>query len=169
VAGLLEQAVAAGLGLAKLTGGVGVRLRQELAGLGLRRVDDLGALALGLGPVALDLGLALLQLELLRAHFLLGPLHLRRGRGLRVALERIGELRRRSDQMKRVHADRMTGGLDVGGLARRLQHAQLRLQLGGVAAERVERLADAGLVVAVARALELLQARKRGQSRGRTL
>ena len=47
--------------------------------------------------------------------------------------------------------------------------AQLRLELGRVAAEGVERLADALLVVPLAGALELLQARERGQTRGRTL
>ena len=92
MARLLEQPVAARLGLAQLARRVGVRLRQEVAGLGLRGVDDLGALALRLGAVALDLGLALLQLALLRAHLLLGALQLRCRRGLRVALERVGEL-----------------------------------------------------------------------------
>ena len=129
---------------------------EEVAGLGLRGVHDLGALALRLGAVALDLGLALLQLALLRAHLLLGALQLRRGRRLRVALERVGELGGGADQVERVHADGVAGRLDVGGLARGLEHAQLRLQLGGVAAEGVERLADALLLVAVAGALKLI-------------
>ena len=60
-------------------------------------------------------------------------------------------------------------GSTLRGLARRLEHAQLRLELGGVAPEGVERLADALLLVAVAGALELFQTRKRGQPRGRTL
>ena len=127
--------------------------------------QDLGALALRLGPVALDLGLALLQLVLLRAHLLLGALELRCGGGLGVALERVGELGGGADQVQRVHPDGVPGRLDVGGLARRLEHAELRLQLGGVAAEGVERLADALLVVAVAGALKLLHRRKRGQPR----
>src|SRR5918993_2257451 len=162
---LLEQPVAASLGLPQLASRIGGRLRQLLAGLGLRSVHDLGALALRLGAIALDLGLALLQLVLLRAHLLLSALHLRSRSGLRIALERIRELGRCADQVEGVHPDRMPGGLDVRRLPRGLQHAQLRLQLRRVAPERVERLTDALLVVSVARALKLLETGKRGQSR----
>ena len=56
-------------------------------------------------------------------------------------------------------------GSTLASSARSLEHAELRLQLGGVAAERVERLADALLVVAVTGAPKLLDGRKRGQSR----
>ncbi len=64
--------------------------------------------------------------------------------------------------MERVHAHGVAGRLDIGGLARRLKHPQLRLELGGVAPEGVERLADALLLVAVAGAMELFQTGKRG-------
>ena len=63
----------------------------------------------------------------------------------------------------------MAGRLDVRARARRLEHAELGLQLGGVAAKRVECLAHALLVVAVAGAPELFDGRKRGQSRCRTI
>ena len=52
---------------------------------------------------------------------------------------------------------------------RGLEDAELRLQLSRVAAEGVERLAHALLVVALTGALELLHGRQRGQTRGRTL
>ena len=165
---LLEQPVAARLGLALLACGLGLRLRQEVARLRLRRVHDLGALTLRFGAVALDLGLALLQLALLRAHLLLGPLQLRRRRRLCVPLERVGELGRGADQVERVHPHGVAGRLDVRGLARSLEHPQLRLELSGVAPEGVERLADALLLVAVA-GPQLVQTWKRGQPRGRTL
>ena len=60
------------LGLLELARRVGVRLREQLAGLVPRGVQHLGALALALLPVALDLGLALLQLVLAAADLLLG-------------------------------------------------------------------------------------------------
>ena len=166
---LLEQPVPARLGLAQLARRVGVGLAEQVAGLGLGGGEDLRALALRLAAVALDLGLALLELVLLLAHLLFGALELRGGRGLGVALERVGELGGGADQVQRVHADGMPGRLDVGGLVRGLEHAELRLQLGGVAAEGVERLAHALLVVALTGALELLHGRQRGQTRGRTL
>ena len=75
-------------------------LAEQVSCLGLRGGQDLRALALRLGAVALDLGLALLQHVLLLAHFLLGALELRRGGGLRVALERVGELGGGADQVE---------------------------------------------------------------------
>ena len=100
------------LGLLQLGGRVGMRLREELARLVPRCVQHLGALALALLAVALDLGLALLQLDLPAAHLLLGPAELS-GRGvLRVALERVGELGGGADEMERVHPDRVPGRLD---------------------------------------------------------
>ena len=160
VAGLLEQPVAARLGLAQLARRVGVRLREQVAGLALGGGHDLGALALRLGAVALDLGLALLQLVLLRAHLFLGALELRRRGGLRVALEHVGELGGGADEVQRVHAHRVAGRLDVRGRPRGLQDAELRLQLSRVAAEGVERLANALLVVPLAGALKLLDGRE---------
>ena len=65
--------------------------------------------------------------------------------------------------------DNRAGRRDVGARPGSLEHAKLRLQLSGVAAKRVECLADALLVVAVARAPKLFDSRKRGQSRGRTI
>jgi hypothetical protein len=169
MARLLEEPVPARLGLAQLARRVGVRLAQQIAGLGFGGSEDLRALALRLAAVALDLGLALLQLVLLLAHLFFGALELRGGGGLGVALERVGELGCGADQVQRVHADGMPGGLDVGGLVCGLEHAELRLQLRRVAAEGVERLAHALLVVALAGALELLHGRQRGQTRGGTL
>ena len=163
MARLLEQPVAARLGLAQLARRVGVRLREQVACLALGGGHDLGALALGLGAVALDLGLALLQLVLLLAHLLLRALELGRGGGLGVALEHVGELGGGADQVQRVHAHGVAGRLDVRGRPRGLEDAELRLQLGGVAAEGVERLAHALLVVALAGALKLLDGRERRQ------
>ena len=144
MAGLLEQPVALGLGLLKLTRRVRMRLRQQLARLVPRRVEHVGALALALLAVPLDVGLALLKLALAPAHFLLGATELRGGRVLRVALDRVGELGGGADHVQRVHADGVARRLDRGGGARSgagdLEHAQLRLQLGCVAAEGVERL-----------------------------
>ena len=60
--------------------------------------------------------------------------------------------------MQRVHAHGVPGRLDVGTLARGLEHAQLGLKLGRVAAEGVERLAHAILVVALARGRKRLEA-----------
>jgi hypothetical protein len=71
--------------------------------------------------------------------------------------------------VKRIHANRMARRRDVGARPGSLEHTELRLQLSGVAAKRVECLADALLVVAVARAPKLFDGRKRGQSRGRTI
>jgi hypothetical protein len=163
VARLLEEAAPAGLGLAELARRLGLRLLDQLAGLGLRGVEDLGPLALGLGAVTLDLGLARLQLALAGAHLLLRALELRGRRGLRVALERVGELGGGADQMERVHAHGVAGRLDVRGLARGLEHAELCLQLRRVPPERVEGVADAALVVALAGAAELLQRWQRRQ------
>jgi len=72
VARLLEEAVALGLGLLQLAGGVGVRLRQQLARLVPGRVQQLRALSLALLAVALDLCLAILQVVLAAADLFLG-------------------------------------------------------------------------------------------------
>ena len=66
--------------------------------------------------------------------------------------------------MQRVHAHRVTGRIDVGRLAGRLQHAQLRLQLQRMAAERVERLTDAfGLERAFVGLRQVLEPGQRGE------
>ena len=81
-------------------------------------------------------------------------------------LERVGELGCGANEMEGVHAHRVTGRVDARGLARGLQHAQLRLQLERVAAERVERLADPfGLEAAVLALRQVLQAREGGERR----
>ena len=143
MARLLEQAAALRLGLLQLARRVGVRLREQLARLVPRGVQHLGALALALLAVALDLGLALLQLVLAAAHLFLGLPELRRGGVLRVALDRVGELGGRADEVQRVHADRVARRLDGRGAPCRLEHAELRLELRGMAAEGVEGLARA--------------------------
>src|SRR5258706_248120 len=72
VARLLEEPVALRLCLLQLARGVCVRLREQLARLVTRRVQQLAALALALLAVALEVALALLQVGLAAAHFLLG-------------------------------------------------------------------------------------------------
>src|SRR5213075_1850677 len=107
-------------------------------------VHDLGALALALLAVALDLRLTILLLAATAAHLLLGLRELCLRRTLCVRLDRVGELRGRADQVQRVHADGMTGRLDgLAAPAGRLQHAELRLQLRGMAPERLEGFANA--------------------------
>ena len=170
VARLLEEARGAGLGLLDLLRGLEIRLREQLARLVLGGVDDLCALALALGAVALDLGLARLQLVLAPRDLLLGLSELRRGGGLRVALDRVGELGGGADQVQRVHADGVAARLDRTGAPGGLQHAELSLELGCVAAEGVERLAHLVGVVAFARAREVLDLWQRGQCwRGRSV
>ena len=166
VARLLEQTGGAGLGLLDLLRRLEVGLGEQLARLVLGRVDDLGALTLALCAVALDLGLARLQLVLASRHLFLGPVELRRGGGLGVALDRVGELGGGADQVQRVHADGVAARLDLAGAAGGLQHAELGLELGRVTAERVEGLAHLVGVVALARAREVLDLWQRGQ-RGR--
>ena len=97
----------------------------------------------------------------------LGPRQLIRGRLLRIALERVGELGGGADQVERVHADRVTGRLDAAtGPARGLKNAELGLELGGMATERIERVPNPVRVVAAARSLrEVLHPRQRRQCR----
>ena len=168
MAGLLEQAAALRLRLLELAGRVGVRLREQLARLVARGVQHLGALALALLAVALELRLAILQLALPAADLFLGLAELRGGGVLRVALDRVGELGGGADEVQRVHADGVAGRLDgrAGARARGLEHAQLRLQLGGMAAERVEGVLDPLRVEAVPDLGNVLVARQGGQRRG---
>jgi hypothetical protein len=87
MAGLLEQARAAGLGLAELLRGLAVRVGEQLTDLVAGRVEDLCALALALLPEPFDLTIALGELGLPVADFLFRARDLR-GRGaLRVALQ----------------------------------------------------------------------------------
>ena len=60
------------------------------------------------------------------------------------------------------------GSIDAAA-AGGLEHAELRLELGDVAAEGVEGLADAVAVEAVARAGQIVDRRQGGQPRGATL
>ena len=166
VTGLLEEASGPCLGLLDLLRRLELGLRTELARLVLGRVDDLGPLALALGAVALDLGLARLQLVLAPRHLRLGRLQLRRGGGLRVALDRVGELGGAADQVQRVHADGVAARLDLAGTAGGLKHAELSLELGCMAAERIEGLAHLVGVVPFARAREVLDLWQGGQRRG---
>src|SRR5207244_9960156 len=137
---------------------------EQLARLVAGRVEDLSALAVALLPVPLDLRLALLQLALASPDLLLGLAELGRGRRLGVALDRVGELGGGTDEMERVHPHGVARRLDLLGAAPGgLEHSKLCLQLRGMAAERLERLANAVLVVALAGALEVLDPRQRGQ------
>ena len=136
VARLLEQAVALRLGLAKLLRRVAVRVREQLARLIAGGVQHLGALALALLAVALDLRLAILLLAPATAYFFFGLGELRLGCLLCVGLDRVRELGGGPDQMQRVHAHGVPGGLDgLPAPACGLQHAKLRLKLGGVPPE----------------------------------
>src|SRR4029453_17351436 len=66
--------------------------------------------------------------------------------------------------MQRVHADGVPRRLDrLSAPARRLQHAQLRLELGRVATECLERLSNAVRVVALAALRQVFEARQRRQ------
>jgi hypothetical protein len=161
---LLEQPVPLRLRLAQLLGRVTVRVGEQLARLVARVVQDLGTLSLALLPVPLDLGFPVLHLAAAAANLFLRLGELRLGGALRVGFDRVGELGGGADQMQRVHPDRVARRLD--GLAaptRRLQHAQLRLQLRRVAAERLERLADRVGVVPLALLGQVLEPRERGQ------
>src|SRR5207253_9225263 len=100
---LLEEPRPACLGLAELLRRLGVRPREELARLLVRRAEDLGPLPLAVRAIALDVGLLGLELALAAPDLLLGAPELGGGRGLRVALERVRELRGRADQVERVH------------------------------------------------------------------
>src|SRR3981081_3404067 len=143
-----------------------MRLREQLARLVPRGVQRLGALALALLAVALDLGLAVLQLVLAAAHLFFRLAELRRGSVLRVALNRVGELRGCADEMQCVHPDRVSAGFDDCRSSCRLEHTELRLQLGGVPAESIEGLADALRIEAVSRRGKVLESRQARPRRG---
>jgi hypothetical protein len=143
-----------------------MRTGEQLPRFVPRGVHHLRPLALALLPVALDLGLALLEIVLTVPYLFLCFPELC-GRGvLGVTLDRVGELGRGANEMERVHPDGMTGRLDRGASAGGLEHAELRLQLRGVTAERVEGLAHALGIEAVAALRDVLEPRQRGQRRG---
>ena len=153
---------------ASLAPRVSRRHSEQLARLALARGHDLGALALALVAIALDLGLALLELVLLPADFLFG-----RWSWAAEAFWASRSIVSANSAAARIRCSASIRtacpvGSTLGPSAGRLEDAELRLQLRGVAAEGFERLADT-LVVAVAGARELLHRRKRGQPRGRTL
>ena len=136
----------------------------HLTGFVARRVEHLGTLALALLAIALDVAFALLQLTLATAHLFLGAADLGHGRRLRVALDRVGHVRGGPDQVQRIHANGVPGRLDLAAAGRRLQHAQLHLELSRVAPERLKGLLDALRVVAAVReGRQLLDTRKRCQ------
>src|SRR5207302_9848234 len=119
--------------------GVAVRVREQLPRLVAGVVQHLRALAFALLAETLDVGLSVLLLAAAAADLLLGLPELGLRRALRVGLDRVGELRGGANQVQRIHAHGMPGGLDrLSAAARGLQHAQLCLELRRVAAERSE-------------------------------
>ena len=141
MAGLLEQAGSAGLGLRTSWAACCCASCSSLARLALRGVEHLGALPLALLPVAVDVALALLEIALAPGHLFLGAPELRGGGGLRVTLDRVGELRGGADHVESVHPDGVPGRLDLsasGGL----EDAQLHLELRRVTTESFEGLVD---------------------------
>src|SRR5205085_1349283 len=159
VARLLEEPRALRLRLAELGLRLGVRLRDDLPRLLVRRAQDLRPLALALLPVALDVGLGRLKVALAAPHLLLGLPELRRRGALRVALQRVGELGRRANEVERVHADGVPGRVDARRPPRRLEHAELRLELSRMTPERVEGLAHPLPVVPGSLGRQVLEAR----------
>src|SRR6476646_5404112 len=118
-----------------------MRLREQLARLVPRGVQQLAALPLALLAVALELAFALLQVGLAATHLFLGLPELCGRRILCVALDRVGELRRGTNQMECVHAHGVPARFDRRRTAGSLEHPQLSLKLGGMAPEGVEGLA----------------------------
>jgi hypothetical protein len=68
--------------------------------------------------------------------------------------------------MERVHPNRVTRRLSLARAPRRLQHAQLGLELGDMPLEGLERLVDLRFVepAAAAASRQLFDARKRGET-----
>src|SRR5947209_3643956 len=164
MARLLDEPGAPRLGLLQLACRVGLRLRQQLAGLVAGRVHHLGTLALDFLRLPLDGRFAVADLALAAHELLLRAGELGRGGGLCVALGRVGELGRRAAEVQRVHAHGVPAGLAAAGAsARSLQHAKLRLQLRDVAAKRVKSLADLIRVEPVPGAGNVLDLRQRSQ------
>src|SRR3954470_24957876 len=120
-----------------------MRPREELARLVPGGVHHLGSLPLALLAVALDLGLTFLQLVLPATYLFFGLPELRGRCVLGVALDRVGELCGGADEVQRVHPDGVPRRLDRRASAGGLEDAQLRLQLCGVTAKRIEGLAHA--------------------------
>jgi hypothetical protein len=163
---LLDQPVALGLRLAQLLVGLALRVCEQLASLVPGSVDDLGALALAVAAVALDLRVAAREVLLALADVLLGPLELHCGGALRVLLDHVGELGCLANQVERVHAHCVPARLHLHRGAGGLEHAQLSLQLDDVTAKSFEGLAHASLVVALVDDRQILRARKRRHRHG---
>jgi len=169
---LLEESCRTRLGLAHLLRGVALRRLEEFTRLVAGGVQDLGPLPLRLLAVALDLRLPLLELELPAAPLFFGARELAGGGLLRVSLDRVGELGRGADHVQRVHPNGMTGRLHRRRAAGGLKHAELRLELRGVPAEGVERLAHTvGVVAAAGRLRQIFETgqcrqRRRGRLAG---
>ena len=160
MASLLEQPGATRLCLAELLARLAVRIGDELPGLVAGRGQDLVPLALALLAEPLDVALALLDVLLALAHFVLGALKLCCRGALRVALEHVGELGGLADEVERIHANCVAGRVDLCGATGGLQDPELRLQLDGVATEGVERLANTGFLVAALDDDEIVDARQ---------
>ena len=100
-------------------------------------------MALALEAVALDLGLASLEVLLPVTNLFLGPAELDGRRRLGVPLDRVGELGGRTDQVERVHPDRMTRRLDGRAAPGSLDDPELCLQLCHVPPEGLEGFTNA--------------------------
>jgi hypothetical protein len=86
---------------------------------------------------------------------------------LRVGLDRVGELGRGADHVQRVHANGHDRSAPPSTCGRGLKDAELRLELGRVPAEGVERLAHTVGVVAAAGRLRQISRRGNAVSDGR--
>src|SRR5439155_7733179 len=165
MARLLEEAGAPGLRLAELLRRVAVSPAEDLSGLVARGVEDLDALLVRLLADSRQLGLLPLELDLRLANLLFRTGNLLCRRLLCVALDRVGEVRRRANEVQRVHADGMSHRVDGPAPRRGLKDAEVRLERGDVTAEGLERLLHPRAVVAVIGDGDVLDPRQRGQWR----
>ena len=113
----------------------------------------------------LDRGFALAQIGMPPSDLLFGDSNLIRRGVLGVTLDRVGHLRGCADQVQRVHAHGVPGGLDLAAAPGCLEHTQLNLKLRRVAPERVERFLYALGVVPLRCGWKILDARQRCQRR----
>src|SRR5205085_9886037 len=102
---LLEEAATACLGFAERGRGVALAGLAHLGSVGFRAAEHVGRLTLDLPALAVELDVCSLELALAPAHLFFGTGKLGGGCRLRVALEHVGELGCRTDEMERVHAD----------------------------------------------------------------
>jgi hypothetical protein len=161
VPGLFEQSRAACLGLTQLLARLTRRLGDELPRLVPRRGQDLDPLPLAFVAEALNRGVALLEVELLLPYLLLGALNLGGGCFLRIPLEDIGKFRGLADEVERIHANGVAGRIDLRRATGGLEDAELGLELDGVPAEGLERVAHSLLVETTDDDDELFDARQR--------